>query len=165
MQPTTPGHPVSAAMAAELARFLDRGPMHEVATRDERLMPEVVVGQGAWISTSGETLSVLIPEPLAARTLANARAHREVAAVFVNPINEQSVQIKGTYLSHGPADAGALAARDRWRVGATEQLELVGLPRSHGNRMGHGPALVLHIRIRDVYEATPGPRAGKPLAG
>lgn len=165
MQPTTPGHPVSAAMVADLARFLDRGPMHEVATRDELLMPEVVVGQGAWLSPSGDTLALILPEPLAARTLANARAHREVAAVFVHPMDERAVQIKGTYLSDRPADDEALAVRDRWRAGATEQLEVVGVPRSHGNRMGHGPAVVLSIQVRDVFEATPGPRAGRPLAG
>jgi hypothetical protein len=153
---------IPPALTPELATWLGGGVVIDVATRDAFLAPELVNGMGLRVDAG--VLTVLLPESLSSRTVANARANGEVAVVVVQPTTEKSVQLKGKLIelrSPGPED---LALQAAYLASLVHELAYVGVPPSLTRRIGRGPVVVLRMRVRDVFDATPGPNAGRRLA-
>jgi hypothetical protein len=87
-----------------------------------------------------------------------------VAVVCTEPLSHDSVQIKG--VTRGvrlapPADQAFVADR---LEGFADVLQELGLPRRVTRSVAHWPAFAIAVSVEQVFEQTPGPKAGNPLA-
>ena len=147
----------------ELVEFVESGVTNLVATRDAELRPECMRGAGTLVAQDRKTLTLLVPEATAGRTLRNVADNGRIAATFSRPVDHRTVQIKGTVVHSRPATEDERLAQERYLASLVEQLYWVGLPRSVVRRMRCSPAVALSVRIEAIFDQTPGPGAGKKL--
>jgi hypothetical protein len=112
-----------------------------------------------------DRLAIYVAETLAGRTLANLRANGQAALTATRVTDNRSVQLKGTYVGDRPADAQDLARLESMQENGNHELALIGFPRSVLARLVDRPCVVVELRVREIFEQTPGPRAGQPLEG
>ena len=111
-----------------------------------------------------ETVTVFLPAATSQETLANIATTRRVALVCTEPLSHESVQIKGVTRGvrlAAPADQAFVTDR---LEGFADALEEFGLPRHVTRSVVHWPAFAVDISVEEVFEQTPGPKAGEPLA-
>jgi hypothetical protein len=80
-------------LSAEQAAFVQGDVTILLASRDERLICEVVRVFGAVVDRDRMHITLYLPDATSERTLANARNHPRLAAVFACPLNYQTLQI------------------------------------------------------------------------
>lgn len=156
--------PVSLPLPAEVVEFIESGVVGYVATRDGDLAPSSTLVMGAHVAADGTTVTLLIPMAVQEKLSANLREAPVIAATFTRPITNQSVQIKGTVTSAGPANEDHRVHQLRYLAALEEQLSLVGVPRSAVRRFVAWPALAVDLNLTAVFEQTPGPAAGRSWA-
>lgn len=155
--------PSELVIPPAIGAFLDAGPIMHVASRDAELVPESMHAAGARIDPEANLLDIYVAEALAGSTLANLRANGEAALTATRVTDNRSVQLKGVLVSERPGDDRDRAILSAMQERGNHELALVGMPRSVSARIVDWPCVVLSVRVREVYEQTPGPRAGQPL--
>jgi hypothetical protein len=150
----------SSKVAPELRAPLEGPAVMHLATRDAGLQPTSTFVFGLAVVDEGE-VTVFLPVALAARMLANLRDNGQMALTIVRPTDNRAIQLKGTWLGERRADEADRALVERQRDALTQELGLVGVPRSLWRRIVWWPSLALRMEVREVYVQTPGPRAGQ----
>jgi hypothetical protein len=84
-----------------------------------------------------------------------------MALTLVRPTDHRAIQLKGTWLGERRTDEADRAHVERQRDALTQELGLVGVPRSLWRRIVWWPSLALRMEVREVYVQTPGPKAGQ----
>jgi hypothetical protein len=148
----------------QLVAFLHSGLSFAVGTRDGDLAPEGIRAWALNVAPDRNHVDVFVLAEAATRTLTNLERHPHMAVVCDSPPDLRACQLKG-YLT------GWRDARDDERPEVERQLselcktlELIGIPEALYARIAHyWPALVLRMRVTDVYAQNPGPGAGAPL--
>lgn len=160
--------PPSAApqppISEELVELIASGVDVYVATRDAELEPESMMAMGVRAQADRRTLTVYLPQALAAPTLRNLEANRQVAVTLIRPSDFKAVQLKGSFVSVRPSAELDREFQSIFRAALVDQLEAVGIPRSATRRLVWWPSLAVEIAVADAFGQTPGPRAGEPLA-
>jgi hypothetical protein len=109
------------------------------------------------------TLSVYLPVNTAQQTVANVATTRRIAVVSTHPIDHDSLQVKGT------ARAVRLARTDEaplvlsYVESFADNVEKVGVPRTLTRSVAHWPAFVIEVDVHEIFDQTPGPRAGNAI--
>ena len=111
-----------------------------------------------------DTITVYVPAATAQETLANVATTRRVAVVCTAPLSHDSVQIKGVTRGVRLAPAGDQAFVAERLDRFADVLEKIGLPRRVTRSMAHWPAFAIDVSVEQVFEQTPGPKAGTPIA-
>jgi hypothetical protein len=147
-----------------LAAFLQEGIAIHIGTRDAALVPSGARVTAAIVEPSGTHLVVYLPKLAAPHVMPNLEANRQAAVVFVRPVDDRSCQVKGEFVS-----ARAATARDRPQVmqqwdGFMTQLERIGIPRVAASGWVTWPSIAIRLRATSLFDQTPGPQAGRPLA-
>jgi hypothetical protein len=155
--------PKSPVISPEIAEFLAGGLIMFLGSRAADLSPECVIATGVRVEARGSRFSVFLPERFASETVANLRENGEAALTVSRVVDDRSIQIKGTYVSHRAGDE-----RDRELLQTlvdrrTAQMAEIGMPRSIAVRLTWWPCVVVLLRAREIFVQTPGPRAGQPL--
>jgi len=140
---------------AELAAFLDSGLSVMASTRDARLRPETVRIL-ALEARPGE-------DAVSARMLENLRDNGRIAVVASDPLDNRSVQLKGTMVSCQQATDLQRAAADAYRAKMARSLAQVGVPQGILFRAQFWPAHAVRFRVEAIFLQTPGPAAGRPF--
>lgn len=148
---------------AALTEFLTSGLVLGAASRDDRLVPEVVRPVGIRVEAGGAEVSVFLAAATAAQTLRNFEGNRRVAVVASHPQDNRSVQLKGTVLEVRPAGDDERPLVDQYRARLSRMLEPLGVPRSFVLRTQVWPAHAVRLRIEAMFLQTPGPSAGQPF--
>ncbi|MCM2269668.1 MAG: hypothetical protein NDJ75_06170 [Thermoanaerobaculia bacterium] len=151
-------------IGSELQQFLESGVSVLVGTRDRLLVPEAARGFGLRVEAGGSELSVFLPHVWGARTVANLRDNARIAVAAARPQDHRSVQVKGAAVDvrdGGPADHADL---DRYRERMVADFAVFGYPPRILHRFAVWPCHVVRLRVEALFEQTPGPRAGAPLA-
>ena len=151
-----------SALPPELFALLDGPAVMHLATRDAELQPTSTFAFGLDAAGDGREVTVFVPVALATPTLANLRDNGQMALTIVRPTDHRSVQLKGTWLGERRADDADRAHVARQRYALTQELGLVGVPRSLWRRFAWWPSLALRMEVRDAFVQTPGPKAGQP---
>lgn len=151
-------------LGAELADFVESGVSVLVGTRDARLRPTCMRGMGALVDRATGRITLLLPEGVAAETLANMRDNGLVAVTFSRPIDHRSFQTKGKVVEIRPLTDAEREAQERYRPAFSEQLYAVGVPRGVSKRIRTSPSVAVVFEPNEMYEQTPGPRAGTVLS-
>lgn len=148
----------------ELQEFLEAGVSVLVGTRDRRQVPEAARGFGLRVAAEGRELAVFVPDAWSARTIANLRDNGRIAVAAARPEDHKQVQIKGAAVEIRAAREDERAALERYRELLAHDFGEIGYPPRVLHRLNAWPAHVVLLRVEALFEQTPGPRAGTPLA-
>jgi len=157
------GRPLSHLLTPEVIDYLHHGLIMFLATCDQQLRPESTLASGVRVVPGGTNLTVFVPRVLAATTLDNLRAHSHLALTMSRVTDDRSLQIKGRYLGDRAGDDIDAAFLEPILIRRTEAMAAIGMPRSVARRMAAIPTVAIDMEITQLYEQTPGPRAGRPL--
>lgn len=152
-----------AAVPQNLLTLFDEPVIMHLGTRSASLEPASTLAFGAQLVNRGLELTVFTPVVTAAETLANLRDNGNMALAVVRPIDHRSLQIKGVWLGERRTDEADRAFLARYRDLLTEEMGLVGIPRSMWHRLIWWPCVALRMEVREVFVQTPGPNAGRRL--
>ena len=155
--------PTDLVIPSEIAEFLDAGPIMHLASRNAELVPDEMHAAGARVDAELNLLDIYVAEALATSTIANLRDNGEVALTATRVTDNRSVQLKGTLVSDRPGEDHDRVVLSAMQERGHRELALIGIPRSISARIVDWPCIVLSVRVREIYEQTPGPRAGQPL--
>jgi hypothetical protein len=96
-------------------------------------------------------------------TIANVATTGRLTVVATHPLDHHSVQLKGR------AATARLAREDEAGVvrsgfdGFAELLNGIGIPRRVTNAVTRRPAFAIEMQVEEIYDQTPGPKAGSRL--
>jgi hypothetical protein len=136
-----------------------------VASRDAALEPESMLVMGIEPGADRASVTVFLPEKLAAATLANLRDNGAIAITLARASDLQTVQLKGRAVGFRACDERDRELLLSQRAAMVEQLAFVGVPRSASRRLVWWPCVGVEVRVTDVFTQTPGPRAGERITG
>jgi hypothetical protein len=143
--------------------FVRSGVAVIAATRDGELRPEITRGWGPELSADGCELEICLSASPDSKTLANLTSNGDFAATFSLPTTYRSIQIKGTARELGEPSAAALDRAAEHLSAFVEQAAQVGIPPALGRRLAEHPFIAATIAVRELYDQTPGARAGTAL--
>ena len=151
-------------IGTELAGFLEEGLSLHIGTRDANLNPEGARVAAVKVGRQGTSLTAYIPEAAFDRHRANLESNGFAAISVGRPVDDRACQVKGNVVEIRPAaeEEHALVAA-QWD-GFMRQLEMIGIPRAVAAGWSMWPAIAVTLKVTAVFEQTPGPQAGTPLA-
>ena len=110
-----------------------------------------------------DTATVYVPIATSRGTLCNLAATGRIAVVVTKPVEHISVQLKGKSRTARLArDEEEQFVRSRLQ-GLADVLDRIGIPPHVTQSFAHWPAFAIEIDVEQVFEQTPGPRAGTRL--
>jgi hypothetical protein len=110
-----------------------------------------------------ETVTVFVPMATSQETMVNVATTRRLAVVGTQPIEHCATQLKGI------AHATRIAREDeepfvrQHLAGFMAVLNSLGYPPRVTNAVVHWPAYAIEMRVDQIYEQSPGPKAGTRL--
>jgi hypothetical protein len=111
-----------------------------------------------------ETLTIYLPVATSHDAIECLATTKRLAVGATHPMESSATQIKGTTIETRLAreeDEGAFVQR---RLEAFADLLVgSGVPRRLTRSVAHWPAFAVTIRVAEIYEQTPGPKAGTRL--
>ena len=148
----------------ELAAFLEEGIAIQLGTRNARFEPNGVRVVAVTVEGDGRHLVAYVPQMAAPEVLSDLEANGQAALVFARPPDERACQVKGTFTGARPATDDdrpvVLGQWERWR----DRLGSIGYPRATSENWSVWPCLAVRVRVQAIFDQTPGPSAGKPIA-
>ena len=155
-------HP-NPVVDADLAAFLRGGVAIVVATRDDDMRPAITRAWGAHLAADGASLTVCVTALPGSKTRSNLERNGAIAVNFTLPTSYRSAQLKGSVLEvHDPSPA-ELARVERHIALFVEETTQVGLSASGARQLAERNLLAVTFAVRELYDQTPGPNAGKRL--
>jgi len=147
-----------------LPKFIGPGIALFVGTVDAEGIPSCCRAIALTTKDDFDTVTVYVPAATSQEILANVATTRRVAIVGTEPLSHDSIQIKG--LTRGvrlaPAeDKDFVAGRLDGFAGV---LDAIGVPRGLTRSVAHWPAFAIDVSVEQVFDQTPGPKAGVQLA-
>lgn len=147
-----------------LASFLEQGLSLHVGTRNARLEPDGARGAAVLVEPDGQHLLVFVAEIAASRLMENLRSNGQIAIGFGRPEDDRACQVKGVVVAIRPAERSERAAVERQWQGFMEQFQKIGIPPAVASGWAYWPAVAIRVKVTAVFEQTPGPQAGTPIA-
>lgn len=147
-----------------LQEWLEGGVSLIVGTVDAEGVPTCCRAFAITTKDDFETVTVYVPAATGQETMANVATTRRMAISCTKPVSHSSIQIKG--ITRGvklasPEDEAFVTQRLH---DFADVLDVLGLPRKVTHRMAHWPAFAIDVTIEQLFDQTPGPRAGNPIA-
>jgi len=148
----------------KLQRFVEGGISVFVGTVDADKIPTTCRAIALTTKDNFETVTVYVPAATAQETIANVATTRRVAIAATEPLSHGSIQIKGVSLGvrlAPPSDEQFVRSRLHQFADALDQF---GQPRRVTHRIAHWPAFAIEVSVEQVFDQTPGPKAGAAIA-
>jgi hypothetical protein len=141
----------------------DGGTSVLVGSADSNAVPACC--RGIAVSTDRTLTRAIVYVPVATSRdlVANAAMSKKLAVMITRVVEHVGVQLKGT------VEAIRLASDEeepfvRGRLNEfADVLDEIGFPRWIFRSVTHWPAFALELRVEDVFDQTPGPRAGSSI--
>jgi hypothetical protein len=110
-----------------------------------------------------KTVTVYLPVATSHETIQNVATTGRLAIAATHPIDHCATQLKGTTTEARLArEDEASFVRGRLEAFA-DVLDTIGVPRRLTRSVAHWPAFAVSMRVEQVFEQTPGPKAGSRL--
>ena len=148
----------------ELAAFLEEGIAIQLGTRNDRLEPNGVRVVAVAVDADGRHLVAYVPDAAVGQVLPDLESNGQAALVFARPPDERACQVKGTFRSARPAtEAERQAVEGQWQRWL-DRLASIGVARATFEPWITWPCTAIRLRVNAIFDQTPGPNAGVPLA-
>ena len=147
-----------------LAGFLQAGVSIHIGARDSRLRPSGARAAAVIVEADGTHVVVYVPDLGASRVLPDLESNGHAAVSFGRPVDDRACQIKGIVTEIRVAGADERPAIASQWDGFMRQLGLIGIPSDLALGWATWPAIAVRIKVTAVFEQTPGPQAGTPIA-
>jgi hypothetical protein len=149
---------------SQLAAFLQEGVGIHIGTRSASLDPNGSRALAVQVEPDGRHVVVYVARAAAARLMADLESNGQAAVGFGRPIDDRACQVKGVLIeSRDATDAEHTLVHRQWD-GFLSSLEKIGIPRAITRGWITWPAVAIRLRVNAVFEQTPGPGAGAPIA-
>jgi hypothetical protein len=153
---------------AELASFIESGgvSMH-AASRDAANVANLARPLACRVSADRTRVTVLLLASHAGAMLADYRSNRRIALVVTLPSTHRTVQLKGDDAAVEPLQDGDHALIARHREGFVRELTSLGYNGALAEILlagARGDVVAVGFTVGAVFNQTPGPAAGTPLA-
>lgn len=107
--------------------------------------------------------TIYVPMATSSDLVAGVAATKRLAVVATYPPDHFSIQLKGkTGGLRLAADEERELIEDRVE-GFAEVLSALGFPRRLVQSLNHWPAFAIDLQVEEVFDQTPGPKAGMPV--
>ena len=146
-----------------LQRCIEGGVSLFIGTADADGKPACCRAVALHSTDDFETVTVYAPVATAQETIANLATTRRIAIGASYPLDHSSLQLKGVLraVRLARADEAGLVERQIEQFAAV--LAEIGLPRHMTRRFSHWPAFAVDVTVEQVFDQTPGPKAGHIL--
>lgn len=147
-----------------MLELLGHGVSVIVATSDAGLRPQIARGWGPEALSPHGPLRLCIETRAGSRTLENLVCGTRIAVTFTRPSTYRSIQAKGVVAAiEAPTEEELRRVDAHWAAYAAE-AERFGLsPRLVPRLLDREWLLTVTVTLEDIYDQTPGPRAGVRL--
>jgi hypothetical protein len=148
---------------ARIQRCLEPGVSVIVGSVDTLGNPACCRGVGLRSDDDLASVTVYLPVATSQETIANVAANGRLAVVTAHPLDHCATQLKGI------VSTTRLARDDeepfvRGHLGGFGSvLNKIGYPPRLTKAIRHWPAFALEMKVDEIFEQTPGPRAGTRL--
>lgn len=147
-----------------LSEFLASPVMIIIGTHDETLQPDIGRGSGTLVHADTGVVEVLLSSWLWPGTARNLRANGAFAATFARPRDYTAYQVKGRATVIEPQAEHRRVAAD-YAEAIREALMAQGMVAGLIDPwLSERELVVACVDVAQVYEQTPGPRAGRALS-
>jgi hypothetical protein len=119
---------------------------------------------GVSVRDAGRCARVYLPCANAKRTVENLLATRKIAVTLSRPASHRTIQLKGCLEHIGQTPEQDRSEVERLFAPFLEDLAYLGIPRAIITRTNRWPCWSVDFSVDEIFEQTPGPRAGQPLA-
>lgn len=144
-------------------QLIAEGTATVIATCDEALRPALTRGWAVAVSTDGGELTLCLEAADGSPTRTNLEASGAVAITCSRPTTYRTVQVKGEVAAVEEPTAEQLEAVARHAAAFSAEVEPLGLPPRAGERLLGGGLVAVRVRPLEVFDQTPGPKAGTRL--
>ncbi len=132
-----------------------------VGTRDARLMPECTRAWGIRAAPDRGTVTILLAETFAGKTLDNLRENGMIAVTCTRPTDHLTCQLKGRVQTIKPVTSVEQKLSRRWHREFSAELKAIGVSSTLSEGWVVEPTIAVDVAVTDVFDQTPGPGAGK----
>jgi Pyridoxamine 5'-phosphate oxidase len=144
--------------------FLEAGQSIHLATRNHANEPSGTRVVAARVDADRTHVTLFLLQRASATALENLRANGQAAACFGRPTDDHACQIKGTFVEERRVTDDDRQVIDAQRELLLRQLETIGIPRILVTGWPMWPCVAVRIKVTALFNQTPGPGAGAPLA-
>lgn len=150
-------------MHERLRKGVEPGVSVIVGSVDAEGNPSCCRAVGLRAADDFSTVTVFVPRATSGDTMANVAATRRLAVVTTHPISHCATQLKGIVEHTRPARADEESFVVEHLDGFGGVLNAIGYPLRVTRSVVHWPAFALEMRVDEIYEQSPGPKAGTRL--
>lgn len=158
---------MSVTIPGVLLRFLERASIGYAGTRNRDLVPHFHWVCGWAVEPDQATMAFFVSEPFRARLLQDAAECPRVALTIEHIGPHETYQFKGDFAGTRPVGPAESAVFEACRERAIHDIRAIetrfDFPREVLARYYGEPALVVVLRVREIFLQTPGPGAGRRL--
>ena len=134
-----------------------------VGTVDARGIASCCRGIALRANDEAGTVTVYVSAATSHEVVANAATTRRLAVASCAPLDHSTIQLKGTATDVRMARDDEEAFLSERHDAFAAVLEQIGLPRRVSGRVNRWPAFAIDVLVEEIYDQTPGPRAGVQL--
>lgn len=134
-----------------------------VGGRDAALRPACALAAGVTFGDEPGSVTAYLPEATSADLLAGFAENGHIAVVFEEITSHHTLQLKGRVVAMRPATEDERPLVEKAVEGFFRQVEAIGAAPGVLRRRRRWPCRAVTFAVTDVFEQTPGPRAGNPL--
>ena len=138
-------------IAPQLAAFLEEGLGIHLGSRNANLEPDAARAVAVKVEDGGRHLVVYVPVAAIGRVLDDLHANGQVAVLFGRPVDDRSVQVKGTFVDvrDGREDERDMVLA-QWD-GYVRQLDCIGIAPALAASSATWPVAAMRVRVTALF--------------
>ncbi len=147
--------------------FIEREVAIDVAACSAQLRPSAARGFAGQVSPDRQRVTVFVRRAEATQLVQDMLSQDRIAVVFCLPETEAAIQIKGRQVAVAPANAEDSQHIEAYRKAFIDGITRLGYDPHFGAAymaVEPGQMLAVSFTPEQIFEQTPGPAAGRPLA-
>lgn len=163
----------------EIVRFLEGATVAFGGTRNRNMKPDVHLATGWIVSPDRKSMTFLVPDPFAKRVKNDLEDNGQVAITITasttgpragdppkwDTDSHETYQFKGKFLHCRAVNDSDLKTFQDISKRAAQYLSSVrGMPLEIAQHFPPKPVLAFTFQVREIFDQTPGPGAGRRIA-
>jgi hypothetical protein len=152
----------AVSISDAIADFLDRATLGIAGTRDRDLVPHVHRPSGFRFTPDKKSVVCLFPEAYAEHLSSSLEDNGEIALTVSQAVSHETYQLKGKRIESGPVQQDDLRIYESCVERAAQALgPVLGSSEQVLRENVPPPTLRVVFEVREIYDQTPGPGAGR----